>query len=142
MFILDTNIVSELFRPTPSRDVVAWIERADPAELFITAISKAETLLGVALMPPGRRKDTLESVLRIFFNEKMRTDILPFGDREAVYFADLVSHRRSIGRPIGEFDAQIGAIARAHRFSVVTRNVRDFADCGVDVINPFETATR
>lgn len=142
MFILDTNVVSELFRPAPADEVVAWIADADPARLFVTTISKAEILLGVALMQPGRRKDALESVLDAFFREKMRTDILPFGEMEAVHFARIVSHRRSIGRPIGEFAAQIGAIARAHDYAIVTRNARDFADCGIGVINPFAEATQ
>jgi len=140
MFILDTNVVSELFRPMPADAVVAWIGRTDPADLYVTAISTAEMLLGVALMPPGRRRDGLEHVLRLFFAEKLRTGILAFGDRESTLFAELVAHRRGIGRPIGEFDAQIAAIARAHGFSVVTRNVRDFDDCGVGVVNPWSAS--
>jgi predicted nucleic acid-binding protein len=140
MFILDTNVVSELFRPRPDPAVEHWFEAADPAQLYVTSISKAESLLGLALMPDGRRKQILGSALRTFFEDRLRTPVLAFGDREAEHFAELVSHRLSIGRQIGEFDAQIAAIARRHDCAVVTRNTDDFQECGIEVINPWLTA--
>ena len=137
MHILDTNVVSELFRPEPDDRVAGWLEAASPPQLFVTAVSKAESLLGLAMMPDGRRKQILDGIMRTFFENRLTTPILGFGDREAEHFAELVSHRRRIGRPIGEFDAQIAAIARSHRFAVVTRNVEDFEHCGIEVINPW-----
>lgn len=141
MLVLDTNIVTELFRPSPAPAVVDWYMRQSPADFFVTAITKAECLLGVELMPVGRRRDALAFAMATFFNDRLATPILPFGNMEAEYFAEIVARRSAFGRRIGEFDAQIAAITRTHGFSIVTRNVRDFDDCGVQVINPWEAAT-
>jgi predicted nucleic acid-binding protein len=138
MHILDTNVISELFRPTPEPAVGEWLGMHSPSQFFVTAISKAESLLGLALMPEGRRRQQLDDALRVFFEERLRTPILAFGDKESAAFAQLVAARRSRGLPIGEFDAQIAAIARTHGYAVVTRNVSDFAHCGVEIINPWE----
>lgn len=138
MFILDTNVVSELFRPVPEPAVESWLISADPVKLYVTSISKAESLLGVSTMLDGKRKQRLGEALRVFYEDRLQTPILAFGDREAEYFADLVLHRVRMGRPIGEFDAQIAAIARRHGFAVVTRNVTDFEHCGIEIINPWE----
>lgn len=137
MLVLDTNVVSELFRPSPAPAVVDWYMAQFPEELFVTAITKAESLLGVALMPAGRRREVLGSALRTFFDEKLVTPVLSFGALEAEHFADIVSRRRSAGRRIGEFDAQIAAITRSRSFAVVTRNVDDFEGCGIKVVNPW-----
>lgn len=141
MFILDTNVVSEIFRPAPDQRVADWFKRASPPQLFVTAISKAESLLGLAMMPDGKRKQALDEAMRTFFEDRLKTPILPFGDRETRFFADLVSNRRRAGLPIGEFDAQIAAIAKSRGFAVVTRNVNDFEHCGIGIINPWEAAS-
>lgn len=140
MFVLDTNVISELFRPLPALAVVGWIELHPPSRFFVTAISKAESLTGLALMPDGRRKLALGEIMRVFFEERIVTPILPFGGQEAVAFAGLVADRTRRGAPINEFDAQIAAIAQVKEFAVVTRNVRDFEHCGITIINPWEHA--
>src|SRR5262245_37541549 len=109
MFILDTNVVSVLFRPKPEPAIEDWLEAADPAQHFVTSISKAESLLGLSLMPEGRRKQVLGKALQTFFEDRLKTPILAFGEKDAESFAELVSYRLSIGRQIGEFDAQIAA---------------------------------
>ena len=138
MLVLDTNVVSELFRPSPAPSVVNWVMAQFPEDLFVTAITKAESLLGVALMPAGRRKEGLASAVKTFYDERLVTPILPFGDVEAEHFVEIVSRRRSAGRRIGEFDAQIAAIARSRGFAVATRNTGDFEDCGVKIVNPWD----
>lgn len=106
----------------------------------ITAMTKAELLLGLAYMPDGKRKAALGSVIGAFFTTWLKTPVLAFGDREAEAYAEIVSRRRFLGRPIREFDAQIASVARSRGFAVVTRNVADFADCGVKIVNPWEAA--
>lgn len=91
-------------------------------------------------MPDGRRKLALGEIMRVFFEERIVTPILPFGGQEAVAFAGLVADRTRRGAPINEFDAQIAAIAQVKEFAVVTRNVRDFEHCGITIINPWEHA--
>jgi predicted nucleic acid-binding protein len=106
--------------------------------LFTTAICEAEILYGLALMPDGRRRVALQNAVAAIFAEDFSGRILAFDSAAAKAFADLAAARRRLGRPIAEFDAQIAAIASAHGAAVATRNVDDFADCGINVINPWE----
>jgi predicted nucleic acid-binding protein len=138
MFVLDTNVISETFRKKPSPRVTAWIDVHDPADYWVTAISRAELLLGMLILPEGARKRLLGEFIGGFFATAMKNEVLPFGEHEADAFANLVAARRGQGRPIGEFDAQIAAIARVRGFVVVTRNTNDFVDCGVAIVNPWE----
>ena len=141
MYILDTNVVSEVFRQVPDPGVESWLETSEPSKLYVTAISKAESLTGLARMPEGRRKQVLHKAIYAFFENRMKMSVLAFGSREAEYFAEIVAGRYRRGLPIGEFDAQIAAIARATGFAVVTRNVVDFEHCGIKVINPWNDPT-
>ncbi|MBZ9964349.1 type II toxin-antitoxin system VapC family toxin [Mesorhizobium sp. BR1-1-2] len=140
MFVLDTNVVSETFKPLPDAGVAAWMDSPSAIRSHITAMTKAELLLGLAYMPDGKRKTALGSVIGAFFTTWLKTPVLAFGDREAEAYAEIVSRRRFLGRPIREFDAQIASVARSRGFAVVTRNVADFADCGVKIVNPWEAA--
>lgn len=137
MYILDTNVVSELFKPIPDSNVETWLEASDLSVLYVTAITKAESLTGLALMPEGRRKQMLHKAMYAFFESRMETPVLAFDAQGAEFFSEIVAGRYRRGLPIGEFDAQIAAIARSHAFAVVTRNVRDFEHCGVEIINPW-----
>lgn len=136
MIVLDTNVISEAMRPSPSAMVAAWMARENADSLFTTAVTEAEILLGVAILPNGRRKLDLENaaqrVMALFSGR-----ILPFDSVAAQTFADIVAERRRIGRPINDFDAQIAAIARSRKAVLATRNVCDFDDAGVTVINPW-----
>jgi len=138
MFVLDTTVVSEAFKANANAGVVLWMD-SFVAQSYVSAMTKAELLLGLAAMTDGKRKASLNNVLEAFF-DRLKTPILAFGSREAELYAPIVLQRRLLGRPIDEFDAQIAAVARSHGFAVVTRNVRDFENCGVEVINPWEGA--
>lgn len=140
MYILDTNVVSEIFRAIPDKNVEAWLEASEPSKLYVTAITKAESLTGLVRMPEGRRKQFLHAAMHAFFENHMKTPVLAFDSREAEYFAEIVAGRYRRGLPIGAFDAQIAAIARSYAFAVVTRNVADFEHCGISVVNPWEEA--
>jgi predicted nucleic acid-binding protein len=141
MFILDTNVISEMFTPKPSSNVMAWLDMHGRDDYWITAISRAELRLGMLLLPEGQRRQALGNLIEGFFRQTIRNEVLPFGKDEADIFAEVVALRRRSGRPIGEFDAQIAAIARIRDFAVVTRNVRDFEHCGIEVINPWNPAS-
>jgi predicted nucleic acid-binding protein len=139
MIVLDTNVISEIMRPPGRRApvVFAWLSAQSGDDLFTTALTTAELLAGVALLPDGRRKTELKqgvAQMAALFDNR----ILPFDHPAATHYADLRALRRRTGRPVGDFDAMIAAIARANRMAVATRNVEDFAGCGVDLINPWE----
>ena len=138
MVILDTNVISEVLRPAPDAAVGNWMEKQAVAELSTTAVCEAELLLGAALLPQGRRRKELEQSIVTILQRLFVGRILPFDRAAANAYAEVASARRRIGRPISTLDAQIAAIARAHGASVATRNVADFADCGIDVVDPWQ----
>ena len=137
MFVLDTNVVSELMRPTPERVVAAWFAQWNVEELFLTAVSEAELRYGVMIMPTGRRRAMLEASMARWLGVGFGERILPFDSAAAQAYAAIASDRRRAGRPISEADCQIAAISRSRDGVLATRNVRDFEGAGVNVVNPW-----
>ena len=137
MLVIDTNVASELMRPAPNPNVATWIAERDAASMYLTAVSEAELRFGVAILPAGRRRTTLEAAMRRWLEIGFRDRILPFDSAAARAYAEIAADRREAGRPIGEADCQIAAIARSCGASLVTRNVRDFETTGVDVVDPW-----
>ena len=123
--------------PAPASKVAAWIGELDAEALFLTAVTEAELLYGVAIVPPGRRRDTLEAALTRWLDLGFGERILPFDSAAARDYAEIAAKRRRAGRPVGEADCQIAAISRSRGAVLVTRNVRDFEGMGVEVINPW-----
>ncbi|MDP9054149.1 MAG: type II toxin-antitoxin system VapC family toxin [Acidobacteriota bacterium] len=136
MIILDTNVISEIMKPAPLPEVRNWLASFVPGTLFTTTITLSEVLYGVQLVPKGRRRTVLEGAVDSMFRE-LKGHIMDFDEPAAHAFAHISAERRRLGRPIGELDAQIAAIALSHGAAIATRNVRDFADCGVELIDPW-----
>lgn len=139
MIVLDTNVLSELMRPTPSEAVLRWFAGHSAATLFTTTITQAEILYGLALLPEGRRRSDLLMAAEQMFAEDFAGRVLPFDSMAAKAFAPIAAGRRQQGRPTGAFDAQIAAVAAARGAALATRNVADFLDCGLPIINPWES---
>lgn len=137
MIVLDTNVLSELMRPKPEQSVLLWIEAQPADEFYISTLTMAEILHGIARLPDGKRKQALHSSALTMFEEDFTERILPFGTQAALYYAHLVAHRETLGRPISLADAQIAATCRVHEAAIATRNVRDFEDTGLLLINPW-----
>jgi predicted nucleic acid-binding protein len=137
MIIVDTNVLSEVMRPTPLARVVRWMAACPASSLFTTTIALGEVLFGLQLVPAGKRRTALEKAIRTMFEEEFAGRIVAFDIDAARAFADISAGCRRLGRPIGELDAQIAGIARSQGAAVATRNVRDFADCGVELIDPW-----
>ena len=138
MIVLDTNIVSELMKPAPADTVVRWVAAQPAVSLYTTSITQAEILGGILLPPAGKRRAALEAAAEAMFAQDFDGRVLPFGSEAARACAQIAAQRRRAGRPISQFDAQIAAIARSARGAVATRNVHNFEDCGVDVMNPWD----
>jgi len=138
MIILDTNVVSELMRAQPAELVARWVTAQVTAMLYVTAITQAEILHGIGLLPGGKRRLALEAAAEVMFTEDFGGRILSFGSEAARAYADIAIERRKAGRPITQFDAQIAGIARSNRSALATRNVSDFEGCGIPVINPWK----
>jgi len=137
MIVLDTNVVSELMKESPEPAVMAWTDAIPGATMFLSAVTQAEILYGVALVPEGKRRQGLALAARTAFETYFRGRILPFDSEAAEAFAELAAGRRRAGRPISQADAQIAAIARSRGAVLATRNVPDFEGCGVEIVDPW-----
>ncbi|MFJ2368732.1 type II toxin-antitoxin system VapC family toxin [Microbacterium sp. NPDC087665] len=140
MIVLDTNVISEVFRSSPNEHVVAWLE-ALTGDVAITAVTLAELLAGVARLPDGRRMDELSSRVEAAIEPFRGTrSILAFDDTAASHYAGVLRAREASGHPISTADAQIAAICLAHEATCATRNTRGFAHTGVGLLDPWGSA--
>jgi predicted nucleic acid-binding protein len=137
MIILDTNVISEMMRPVPASQVERWYAANPASLLFTTALSKAEILYGVALLPAGKRRNSLHAAAQAMFDEDFADRILPFDSDAALVYPELAAARRKAGKPISQIDAQIASIARSRGSVVATRNGDDFSDCGLTIVDPW-----
>lgn len=140
MIVLDTNVVSELMKASPSPSVLQWMGRQVRTNCYTTSVTQAEILHGVFLLSAGRRRRAIEGAAEAMFKEDFASRILAFDTHAARHYAELVRERRRRGRPISLFDAQIAAIARAAEAALATHNVKDFEHCGIDVVDPWAKA--
>lgn len=136
MIALDTNVISELMRASPSGRVLSWLDATPLSSIYVTTITEAEVLAGVMLLPRGKRRDAIAAAAAAMF-ERFGSRVLPFDRDAARAYADIVATRRRSGRPISAFDAQIAAIVRSVGATLATRNLTDFVGCDVDLIDPW-----
>jgi len=139
VIVVDTNVTSELMKPAPSPAVVAWVHARNAADLYTTSITLAEIVYGIERLPGGRRKAQLKAAAQEVFSA-FSSQVLAFDAPAALEYATIVRGRELAGTPIDGFDAQIASICRAHDATLATRNVKDFDNTGIDVIDPWHTA--
>jgi predicted nucleic acid-binding protein len=137
MIILDTNIVAEMMKDRPATIVATWLNDQPASALFLSAITLGEIAYGLRALPQGRRRQLEEGFERVVA-EGFSGRILAFDEGAARHYGEIMGRRKEIGRPLGVLDGQIASIARAKGYAVATRNVRDFVECGVEILNPFE----
>ena len=142
MIVLDTNVLSEVLRPAPDAGIQAWLRSQAPASVFTTAITQAEIMYGIAIMPKGQRQATLLTVATLIFEDEFRGRVLPFDSDAADIYAAIASGRRQAGQPISLPDGQIAAITQARGGRLATRNVSDFTNCGIDIVNPWDARVK
>ena len=135
--LLDTNVVSELMRESPEPAVARWVSGHPVEDLFLSAVSEAELRYGAAILPFGRRRETLFFKIEAMLSDAFEDRVLPFDSDAARAYGHIAAARRSVGRPVASADCQIAAIAMAGRMRLATRNVRDFEDMGVEIVNPW-----
>lgn len=139
MIVLDTNVVSEVWRNQSDANLVHWFERQDRDELFLCMPVIAELSYGAhrtLLRDKSMRYlKALEALIQGYWNR-----ILPCDLSSAMKFGEVVATRERAGRPIGPMDAMIASICIVHEATVATRNVRDFDGLDLKLVNPFEKA--
>jgi toxin FitB len=139
LILVDTNVVSETMRGAPNEVVVAWLNEQAAETLYLSTVSLAELLLGIAVLSEGRRKLNLAMALGEQAASMFGDRILPFDAPAAKAYATLVSRARASGVTIGVADGQIAAIAALHNLAVATRDTDPFRAAGISVINPWGT---
>ena len=138
MIVLDTNVVSELMRPQPAPAVLAWVNAQPADQLWLCSLVVAELLYGIGRLPDGARKRQLANAVEAMVFDDFSGRTLPFDLEAAVAYAQLVVQRETVGQPIAMADAQIGAICAVNGATLATRNTRDFAMLGLNLINPWD----
>lgn len=140
MIVLDTSVISELARAVPDPGVLSWLDCLEAAHLATTAVTAARLRQGVARLPDGDRKEQLMVVIHGILTEDFQGRVLPFDERAAARYAEIVDSRERMGRPIGVADAQIAAICRNVGAMLATRSTDDFEGTGVKLIDPWKRA--
>ncbi len=140
MFVLDSDVVSELMRPVPDPMIVSWGAEHATSSLFLTVVAEAELCYGLAVMAPGKRRDSLATGLERMLETGFANRVLPFDSSAVHAYAGITSARRRRGRPIAQADCQIAAIARVRGMAVATRNIQDFEEIGIDTLDRWNSA--
>ena len=137
MIILDTNVISELIRPEPSPAVVEYFKRLKRDDWYITAITAAELRSGCALLPDGKKRESLTQRVEAMLAGPFFNRILAFDAEASRTYADVAVQWRAAGRSISYFDALIAAITRSKGATLATRNTKDFVFCQIPIVDPW-----
>jgi hypothetical protein len=135
MYLLDTNVLSEPNRPRPDDNVSAWLEQTRAESTFTAATVVAEMLFGAATHPDPVRRNRLHQNIEFMLQGRVAGRVLPYDLAAARVHARLLAVTRSRQRP--RPDLQIAAVALVHNLTLVTRNIRDFTDLGVPLLDPW-----
>jgi predicted nucleic acid-binding protein len=139
LILLDTNVLSELTKPTPNEQVVAWLAQTEPA-LAVPTIAVAEMGYGVEKLTEGKRRNQLRAALKRLA-ESFEDRLLPFDLAASWDYGDILAVARKAGRPMSVPDAAIAAIARSNDCALATRNIKDFETTGLDLVDPWARVT-
>jgi hypothetical protein len=142
VIILDTNVLSALMRETPEATVVEWLDRQPPESIWITSVTVFEARFGIALLPKGRRQKALDAAFRRLLEDDLENRVLDFDRVAAGEAAAIAAARQKAGRPVDMRDTQIAGIALARRAALATRNVKHFQDLKMEIIDPWQPASR
>jgi toxin FitB len=138
VIVLDTNVLSELMRPSPHERVVSWLDAQDPEAVGTTSITVAEILYGVGRLSDGKRKEALGRVAVEIFEEELAGRVFSFDLDAARHYAAMASAAKRTGRRFSMADAQIAAICRCQDAKLATRNVKHIEVLEVATVNPWE----
>lgn len=138
MIVLDTNVVSEMWRPQPDRSLVAWLKVQPAGSLYLCSPVLAELRFGAERLDAGGRRDRLRASIDHLEYHGYRGRILVLDGEAASEFGRLAATRERAGRSMGLMDGLIAAIALANGAELATRDVDDFADLGIEIVNPFD----
>jgi predicted nucleic acid-binding protein len=136
MIVFDSNVLSEFMRPNPAERVRRWQSEQEQTRLFTTSITVAEIWFGIQRLPDGQRKERFAEAANDLFSS-FADRILAFDRRAAEVYARIATQRAELGLPIDGFDAQIAAVCAVHGATLATRNIKDFEETGISLVNPW-----
>lgn len=145
MIVLDTNVLSELMRPAPEPRVLQWLDAQKKSQVWLTSITCAEIFAGIARLPNGKRKTSLQQAAQHMLTEEFSSRILAFDQLAAIHYAEVLTLRARAGKPISMADAQIAAMCKSAALAITgtqsvclaTRNEKDFSDLNLTLLNPW-----
>lgn len=137
-FLLDTNVISELIKSEPDRNVVRWIEETEESVLFLSVLTLGEVRGGIERLNPGKRRGRLESWLTADLRRRFQDRILSVNDTIAERWGALSAMSAKKGRPVPVIDGLLAATALHHGLVLVTRNDADVSGTGVQTLNPWQ----
>lgn len=138
MYLIDTNVISELTKPSPSAAVLKWFATTPVQQIYISAVTVCEIELGLSLMAAGKRRDALRAATDGMVQEDFANRCLNLDGRCAPLYGQLAASLQRLGRASSVEDAMIAAIALANKLTLVTRNITDFEDIkGLTLVNPW-----
>ncbi len=135
--LLDTNVISELAARRPDRRVLQWLDRLDPAGVYLSVITIGELCKGIEKLPESDRRSQLRSWLRDDLMIRFHNRILPLDVDAMLKWGELVGRLELEGRTMAAVDSFIAAIALANSCILVTRNESDFVNAGLEMANPW-----
>ncbi len=138
MILVDTNVVSETLKPAPEPLVIEWLIAHD-AELAIPSVTLAELAYGIERIRPEQRSQRLLRGL-MGWRERFADRILAFNERAAIIYGEIMGQASRFGMPMAIPDGMIAATSLANGGTLATRNVEDFRQSGVDLVNPWQRA--
>lgn len=138
-FLVDTNCISELVRAKPHPRVIEWFEAADEGLLYLSVLTLGEIRKGIAALPQTKRRTGLETWLEVDLHARFAGRLLPIDEPVANRWGLLAAHAKRKGKPCAVIDGLLAATAQHHNLTIVTRNVGDFAEVQVPVLNPWES---
>lgn len=136
-FLLDTNVLSELIKPEPDRNVVHWIDDTEETILYLSVLTFGEIRRGIERLKPGRRRARLESWLAVDLRLRFQDRVLSISEGIAERWGALSAAAAKKGRPLPVIDGLLAATALHHDLMVVTRNDTDVRGTGVPTLNPW-----
>lgn len=137
MILLDTNVVSEVMKPSPSVAVVDWLNTQASDRLYVSSVTLGEIEYGLRTLPDGRRGRDLRDRFQRFVASAFASRVLDYDEHASRHYGEIMALRKALGRPMSVPDGQIAAIAKVSGCALATRNTPDFEHCGIELIDPF-----
>jgi predicted nucleic acid-binding protein len=140
MLVLDTNVISELMKAEPNRQVIAWLDSQMASSVWTTSISVFEIRFGLSVLPAGKRKRSLQEAFEAMLTEDLEHHVLDFDRAAASQAAEISAKLHRLGRPVEIRDVQIAGIVSVRHATLATRNLKHFQDIDIMRIDPWKPA--